>query len=340
MTTPKPDLIQVQIVVNITFDANGEDHEWLRANAHKAISREFDNGGITGSSDAVVDSYDFEAKLLSPKAAALDESMVSDWLASQVEDGHLKLEAIMDQMARFALTDTASVREELAERMASSGAEKEDQGGSSRYICEEGWGHCFVGSNESTTRWVVDRHTGSLIHAQVREGLGWNDLSLSEAKDLAESLRDNDIMESTDAVFSDTMSKWVLDMPTRSIPVGEPIPRIIAVLVRQAWIDDHACEIDGGRSDHDVTDKILSMTAIGIQNLVDDQEETDDLIEHDHDGPFAVEVENAITKFFGVDLVDGVTGDMIYNARIVAYGQAVSDVSQDDENTPGAPASA
>lgn len=69
----KPDLVQVQVIVNITFDANGEDHEWLRANAHRAIDNQFGSGGITAQSDAVVDSYDIKTALLTPQAMALDE---------------------------------------------------------------------------------------------------------------------------------------------------------------------------------------------------------------------------------------------------------------------------
>lgn len=192
MNTPKQDLVQVQLTVNITFDANGEDHEWLRANAHKAVTREFGNGGITGGSDAVVEDYSIEAKILSPEAAALDEESLTKWLSQQIEDGHMELERLPMLMARYALTDTVSMREEMAERMQGLAS------GDKAFLIDEGWGHIFAGNTEKTTRWVVDRRTSSLVAAQVETRGKWDDLTQAEAEDLAESLRDNDVLEDVD----------------------------------------------------------------------------------------------------------------------------------------------
>lgn len=210
MTIPEPDLVEVQIIVNITFDANGEDHEKLRANAYNAISREFNNGGITGGSDAVVDSYDFEAKLISPKAIALDEEKLESWLASQIEDGHMELGRLPLLMARYALADSTSMREEFAERMAGLNGEEDTNNATHKYLSCEGWGHCFVGSTESRTRWVIDRNESILVHAQVISGGKWTDMSEGEAGDLAESLSDNDVLlEPENYTSSDALPDWV-----------------------------------------------------------------------------------------------------------------------------------
>lgn len=208
------DLLHVQIVVNITFDANGEDHEWLRSNAHKTISREFGNGGITGGTDAVVEDYDIKATIvkeaaatdaptdlvspaqwmeaglkaegagmdpdlktqrdllaraiaeaaikrgiwtsssaqyacgpnliavlndlasepspalqspLSPAAEKIDENSIKEWLSSQINGGHMELERLPMLMARYALTDPAQMREEIAERMQNFEAENDSE---------------------------------------------------------------------------------------------------------------------------------------------------------------------------------------------------------------------
>ncbi|CAN0019652.1 unnamed protein product, partial [Phaeothamnion confervicola] len=61
-------------------------------------------------------------------------------------------------------------------------------------IVADGWGHCFVGSIETNTRWVFSREDRRLLIAQVDLGAGrWEDLGVSEAGDLLESIIDNDI---------------------------------------------------------------------------------------------------------------------------------------------------
>lgn len=344
MTAPKTDLVQVQIVVNITFDANGEDHEWLRANAHKAMSNQFGNGNITGGSDAVVDSYDIKAKILSPAAAALEEDALRDWLNTQIEDGHMELRTLSTQMARFALADAGDMREELAERMANTAAENEqdNQGGgevtgTERYMSDEGWAHCFTGSTETTIRWVIDRHKGDLIHAQSYSGLKWVNLSLDEAKDVAQSLKDNEIMDDFGAYqLGNTLPNWAASSKAAliSIPVGEPVPsasRIIALLIREAWVNDNAVEIDDGKSQHDVTSTILAMSASDIRALDDSSDTTDDLVTHDHTGPFRVDVCDSVCKFFGVDAIDEVTDAMLQTARASTDANAAA---EDDAPTP------
>lgn len=346
MTTAKPDLVQVQITVNITFDAKGENHEWLRANAHRAISSEFSNGGITGSSDAVVDVHEIDTKLLSPGAAALDENAVTKWLSSQIEDGHMDLERLPLLMARYALADPAAMREELAERMNGVGDDESelDNTGKSdssdeRYLSDEGWTHCFVGSTESATRWTIDRHLSTLVHAQIYSGSKWIDMSFDEAKDLAEGLATNDVLaEFSNFECSGTLPSWVLatGATLRAIPVGDSVvdkdltgPRIMARFLAQKWVNGYLVEIDDAHFEQDVTAKVLALNAAEIAEISDADYSTDYLIDHDHDGPFRVEVYEAICDYFDVNRLRDVTDELVKDARAVAYGQ----VSDDDEES-------
>lgn len=57
------------------------------------------------------------AMQMSPEAAALDEVAVTLWLSEQIEDGHMDVGRLPRLMARYALTDSRAMREELAERM-------------------------------------------------------------------------------------------------------------------------------------------------------------------------------------------------------------------------------
>ena len=77
--------------------------------------------------------------------------------------------------------------------------------------------------------------------------------------------------------------------------------RIMAVFIPEAWIGDHAVEIDG-RLEYDVTEKILAMSEEDRNLLRDDSYNTDELASEDlrtsHTGPFRVEVEQAIVDYF------------------------------------------
>jgi hypothetical protein len=77
--------------------------------------------------------------------------------------------------------------------------------------------------------------------------------------------------------------------------------RIMATFVPEAWIRDHAVEIDG-RLEFDVTERILAMSEKERNELRDDDYNTDGLaseeIRGSHTGPFRVEVEKAIEDYF------------------------------------------
>jgi hypothetical protein len=83
--------------------------------------------------------------------------------------------------------------------------------------------------------------------------------------------------------------------------------RIIAKFIPQAWVRDYAMEVDSeGEDKWDVTDAILSMPCEEALAMQDGQYESDSLRElpsapkwvRDWGGPFCVEVEASIEKFF------------------------------------------
>ncbi|KKI36161.1 hypothetical protein VI03_25700 [Burkholderia vietnamiensis] len=101
-------------------------------------------------------------------------------------------------------------------------------------------------------------------------------------------------------------------------PAGKsPKKRIMAVFQPQAWVNDHAMDIDH-RTDVDVTDKVLSLPLDTIHRLADDDYDTDDLVDLQalgHNGPFYVEVSKQVCEFFGVAELSDVTEDMLASAR-------------------------
>jgi hypothetical protein len=76
---------------------------------------------------------------------------------------------------------------------------------------------------------------------------------------------------------------------------------IIARFVPQIWVNDNAMEIDGA-VEFDVTDKVLAMSPSERAALRDDSHASDHLVpDHmlrNHNGPFRVEVEQAIKDYF------------------------------------------
>jgi hypothetical protein len=77
--------------------------------------------------------------------------------------------------------------------------------------------------------------------------------------------------------------------------------RIFATFVPEAWITDHAVEVDG-REKFDATAKILAMSEEERQSLRDDTHASDNLVPQEirtgHSGPFRVEVEEAMAAYF------------------------------------------
>jgi len=111
------DHAHIHFRVDVVLDAQGEDHDYLAQRMNSALAQAITNDALTGDTGATVNSRDAALTLMSPEAASLDEEAVTTWLSKQIEDGHIALEAIPRLMARYALGDSASLREELAERM-------------------------------------------------------------------------------------------------------------------------------------------------------------------------------------------------------------------------------
>lgn len=73
-------------------------------------------------------------------------------------------------------------------------AQSENDPANAGYIYTDGWDHIFVGDRGQQTRWVMDVAKEEVIFAQVKQSLGWVDLTAGERKDLQESLVDaNDL---------------------------------------------------------------------------------------------------------------------------------------------------
>lgn len=116
--TPQPsDFAHVRFTLDAVIKAEGENHEYLAQRLNSAFGQAIGNGAITGDSAATVEEFSAKTTLLSTEAAALDEDDVTKWLASQIEDGNMDVERLPLLMARYALTDPAEMRSELAERM-------------------------------------------------------------------------------------------------------------------------------------------------------------------------------------------------------------------------------
>jgi hypothetical protein len=129
MTHAPADLAHVRFTLNAVINAGGEDHDYLSQRLNSAFGQAIGNGAITGDTAATVEELSANTTLLTPQAAALDEDEVSKWISDQIEDGNMDVEHLPRLMARYALTDPAEMRSELAERM---GLFEEEEGGAQR----------------------------------------------------------------------------------------------------------------------------------------------------------------------------------------------------------------
>jgi len=101
--------------------------------------------------------------------------------------------------------------------------------------------------------------------------------------------------------------------------VKMPEKGIVAVFQPQAWINDHATDIDG-LEDVDVTEQVLRLSLDRIHALQDYRDSTDDLVGGSsaalqHDGPFTVSAVDSVREFFDVKELSDITEDMLLAAR-------------------------
>lgn len=121
-TDETKDQTHVRFTLDAVIDLNGEDETYIGQRMNSAFARAISDGALTGDTDATVDVYTAQTTTLRPEAAALDEEAVAVWLSLQIESGAMLLEDLAKTMARFALTDPAQMRDELAERMRAESA--------------------------------------------------------------------------------------------------------------------------------------------------------------------------------------------------------------------------
>ena len=94
--------------------------------------------------------------------------------------------------------------------------------------------------------------------------------------------------------------------PEQSADVPPPAggKRIMARFIPEAWIDGYATEIDGA-VEFDVTEQVLAMSEAERATLRDDSLASDNLVPDsilsNHNGPFRVELQQAIEDYFADD---------------------------------------
>lgn len=85
--------------------------------------------------------------------------------------------------------------------------------------------------------------------------------------------------------------------------LAERRERIIGKFIPQAWVNGHAVDLDEGRAEFDCTDEVLAMGREKALAVQDNRDSSDDLIPErilkTHNGPFRVEVAEAIQEYFG-----------------------------------------
>lgn len=79
--------------------------------------------------------------------------------------------------------------------------------------------------------------------------------------------------------------------------------RVVGRFIPQAWINDYAVDLDDGRAEFDCTERILEMGRENALVVRDNRDTSDELVPQRilrrHNGPYRVEVEDAIRDFFG-----------------------------------------
>lgn len=108
---------RLRIVLDVSYDLEGMTPEELQALVTRNLEHAIGNGLLTGDCPALVDEWDLKVSSVSDEAASLDQEEVADWIAGQVESGSVNPEQIPAMLARYALTDSTEMREELAVRM-------------------------------------------------------------------------------------------------------------------------------------------------------------------------------------------------------------------------------
>ena len=139
--------------------------------------------------------------------------------------------------------------------------------------------------------------------------------------DFAFTVRESADPVSAAIVSSDEFEGYALGKYAISIDKIDAPFQVLARYQPQAWINDNAVDIDGSQ-DVDVTQDVLCLAQnnlAGLHSLRDYRDSSDALVERHlgaigHEGPFSVEVVNAVTKAFGVDSLGDISEAMVEDA--------------------------
>ena len=85
---------------------------WIEREIARSIG-----SGLLSDGHLTPNGYEVQLFSIGKPAKDLDEDEARDWLAGTIESGNMLLEDVPKLMARYALTDSFQMRDELAERM-------------------------------------------------------------------------------------------------------------------------------------------------------------------------------------------------------------------------------
>ena len=97
--------------------------------------------------------------------------------------------------------------------------------------------------------------------------------------------------------------------------------RIKAVIQPQAWMNDHAVDIDS-KFELDVTDAVLDLSRAQLHSLRDNHESSDALVDVrdpkivSFDGPYTVSVIDRVLDFFEVNHLGEINEERLRGARL------------------------
>ncbi len=102
-----------RLVLDVTYDLNGETAEAMQRNLHRLVTHAFGEGLLTGSSDAEVDSYTVNVK----QQPEVSEDEIADWFAEQLADGYIRPSDVAVKFVRYGMMEPADFAAEMLGRI-------------------------------------------------------------------------------------------------------------------------------------------------------------------------------------------------------------------------------
>lgn len=110
-----PDQAHVRILLDVVYDCNGEDPDYLAEHLNSKISGAVYGGKLlTEGNDAIVFKHAMATTLALPAEDAVSAADVEQWISKQIQSGQLTLADMPRLIARLALADPWAVRAEIA----------------------------------------------------------------------------------------------------------------------------------------------------------------------------------------------------------------------------------